>query len=138
MPPITNIGTVTKIKKNKVVVKIEAKSSCAHCEIKDSCYMQNCNAKMIEVYTDKAKGFSIGEKVTVYMDNSAAWKTVFFAYILPLILVLVTLVTGILWGNEEIVAAIYSLLILIPYYLILYISKVWIRDKIKFGIEKME
>ena len=138
MSQISNQGTIVKLKKQKVIVKIEAKSACGHCNIKDSCYIQTCQNKVIEIRTNQASNYKIGETVNVFIDESSAWKAIFCAYILPLILVLTTIITGICWGTDEIVSAIYGILILIPYYLILYISKTYIRDKIKFGIEKIQ
>ena len=133
MAQITNIGIVIRIKTRKVIVQIEPQPSC-----KQDGYPQDCVPQIIEIHTDKAKTFALGEKVTVYMDNPQPWKTVFYIIILPLLLILSTVLANILWGMHAITAILYGFLALIPYYLVLYLYKVWIRDKIKFGLKKME
>lgn len=138
MSQISNQATVIKVKGNIVVAEVESKSACLGCSVQKSCYIKSCASRIIEIPCDHASTFVPGETVTVYMEQSCAWKAVIYAYILPLLLVITTIVTSILWGMEDIVAALYGLMVLIPYYLILYISKVWIKRRINFSIVKGE
>lgn len=73
--------------------------------------------------TNKADSFHIGQAVTVSMDSRLAWIAVFFGYIFPLILVIGTLMISLQLSAGETTAAIASLAVLPPYYLLLALFK---------------
>lgn len=80
--------------------------------------------------------YHVGQNVMVTIDEKKGWIAVAFGYIIPLILVLITLFTTNLITNDETAAGIYSLMILIPYYLILMLFKKSFTKRFDFRIKE--
>jgi sigma-E factor negative regulatory protein RseC len=124
---ITHPGVINKVEGSKVYVKILAQSACSSCHAKGMCSVAEMEEKIVEVFNFDKRTFSTGEQVTVYMKKTLGNKAVMWAYILPFILVLATLLTMIsLTGNEGL-AGILAFLVLVPYYLTLYL----LRDRMQ-------
>lgn len=71
----------------------------------------------------------------VVIAENRGWIAVFFAYILPLLLVLSTLVITLIFTASETSAAIYSLAVLIPYYLVLMLFRRSFARRFSFKIK---
>ena len=120
---VTHSGTVSEITPKEVSVTIRSSSACLHCQLQKSCTMADCRLKTVRVTTDKADSYHLGQAVTVSMDSRLAWIAVFWGYIFPLILVLGTLMISLQLSAGETTAAIASLAVLPPYYLLLALFK---------------
>ncbi len=76
-----------------------------------------------------------GDSVTVLMKQSMGYSALFLGYILPVILVLVTLAIMISMDAGELAAGLLSLSVLIPYYLILFLLKKRINEIFTFTLK---
>ena len=82
----------------------------------------------------KNKGFNnfkIGEDVLVEIDEKQALKSIFLAYAVPLVLMILTIIIAINYQQNEIIGGICGIIVLIPYYFGLFLAK----DKLKSGFE---
>ena len=122
-PEITHPGTIQHIKGNMIHVRIMAQSACASCHVKGSCTVADMSDKIIEVFEPKPGKYTVGEEVTVAMKQSLGNMAVFFAYFLPFILVLTTLIAVLSYSGNELLAGLISIAILVPYYTGLYLLK---------------
>ena len=120
---ITHAGIVQQIEGNKIHVRIVVQSACATCHAKGSCTVADMSDKLIEVFDAKPGRYTIGEEVTVAMKQSLGNMAVFFAYFLPFILVLATLIAVLAFSGNELMAGLISLTVLVPYYIVLYLLK---------------
>ncbi len=123
---ISHIGTIKSINNHQFIVKITSQTACASCHAKGSCSSSEQEEKEIEI--DRMGGdFKIGEVVQVITTTSQGYTAVVMAYLIPLILLVVTLLMLLSFQAGEAIAATGALAILLPYYWLLY----HFRDKIK-------
>ena len=86
MTIFTREGTVSRILPHRVEVTVISVSACLHCRLKENCTVSDCRSRNILVETDNPQRYEPGSRVTVLMDSRLGWWSVFYAYILPLIL----------------------------------------------------
>lgn len=133
MEKISHIGIVEDIKGQAVQVRIQQASACDLCHAKSICSSADTKEKIVEVRAAEGS-VSIGDKVMVEGAASMGMKAVFLAYVLPLVLLILVMVlclTLIAPGNE-VLAALVSLGILLPYAFLLYLLKDKLSKKIPF------
>ncbi|MDP3312144.1 SoxR reducing system RseC family protein [Lutibacter sp.] len=119
--PIIHKGIVSKIDTNYVKVSFIGNVNCEGCKAQAGCGVADAEVKEIEVYNID-KTFFLNEEVSILMSKNMGLKAVFWAYILPFILLVLVLILSSLFVSE-LAAFLFSILILIPYYLTLYVLK---------------
>lgn len=138
MEKISHIGIVEDIKGQAVQVRIQQASACDLCHAKSICSSADTKEKIVEVRAAEGS-VSIGDKVMVEGAASMGMKAVFLAYVLPLVLLILVMVlclTLIAPGNE-VLAALVSLGILLPYAFLLYLLKDKLSKKFRFEIRSL-
>ncbi|MFA6402182.1 MAG: SoxR reducing system RseC family protein [Salinivirgaceae bacterium] len=131
---ISHQGLVESVNNGIVKVTITSVSACASCHAQGACSASDIQNKVVEA-TDYKKKVKPGDWVTVVTKESMGLKAVFFAYILPFILVLLSLIIGHIYSINESASGLISLSILIPYYSILYLFKNILKKSFIFEIE---
>lgn len=132
---ITRTGVVQSIEDRKVVVKIARSGACSSCQAKGSCTSFDSGEMMIMVDRMDAGEVSPGQAVSVEMQSSAGNRAVFYGYILPCLLVVITLVLAVNFTSDG-VAGLISLGILLPYYTALYLFRDKLGKKFRFTINQ--
>lgn len=133
---INHEGIVTSTGNGKVSVRITQAATCATCKIAGHCNASEQQEKTIEVYTDDAQRYQVGENVKVSTDAHTGHRAVWLGYGIPLVLMVVTLFLVRLISGSDGAAALSSIAILIPYYLLLYLFRGRIAQKVKFYIDR--
>lgn len=124
---IRHNGIVKKIDDAFFYVSIVSQSACASCHAKGACNVTDLNEEIVEIPRKSSMDQKVGDRVQVVMKKSLGTRAVLLGYIYPFLLVLVTLIiVSSITGNEG-VAGLFSLGILLPYYLVLY----WKRNRLK-------
>jgi sigma-E factor negative regulatory protein RseC len=131
---IEHIGVISEIRSNLILVDLSVQSACAACHAKGVC--GEGEQKTIEVRTDK-NFFNVGEKVNVIMRQSLGMKALFLGYLMPFIVVVSTLFTLMMLGVSEGISGLLSIVLLGPYYYVLYLLKDKIKREFNFDIEKI-
>lgn len=127
-------GVISKIRNNVVTVSLKGNISCEACNIKSACGISDSNSKEVEVYYPD-KGFKIHEDVIVILKKDLGLKAIFWAYVLPfLLLITILLVASTL--VPEWLAGLLSVSFLIPYYSILYMFRNKFKKIFKISILK--
>lgn len=129
-------GNVVAVANNSVQVKIYSASSCSGCHLKGACTSADVQEKYIDVTVEKGANYQLGEEVWVSCSNQQGFYALFWAYILPLILVLVALFTTYTLNQNELYAGGMSLAILPPYYIFLFIKKKYFKRQLNIKIKK--
>jgi len=124
---ICHQGIVVKCEDDCVFVQIEAVSACAACKAKSMCNLTEVQDKIIEVGTKEPLKYKPGDQVVVQMKRSMGARALWLGYLLPFAVVMISLFLFSHLTGSELQAGLISLLLLIPYYLILYTM----RDKLK-------
>lgn len=134
---IQHEGIVKSVSAQTVEVLIVSNSACSGCHAKGACGMAGMKQKTIMV-PNSGEDIKVGDNVTVYASLGNAFYSVCLAYVIPSFLIIATIFFVGNSGCSELVAALSSLLLLIAYFLVLYLSKNKISKKIKFTIAKKE
>ena len=133
---VEHTGRIESIDGNKINVSILSMSGCASCQVKGACSISDMKEKSVEVY-DFSNQYTKGEQVNVILKQSLGFRALFLGYVLPFILVLFILIILTIITNNEAVSGIGSLLVLVPYYIILFVLKDRIKKKFAFTINKI-
>lgn len=126
---ILHDGIIERIEGKRIFVRISNKTACSSCHIKDTCGILDKKDKIIEVFNTETSHV-VGEKVQVSVSQSLGFFAILLAYIVPFILILITLLTGLFFIKRESIAGILSILILVPYYLVLYLVRDYLKKKV--------
>lgn len=134
---IEHEGIIEKINDNQVTVRILQQSACSACHAKGVCMAADSKEKLVEV-VDFSGRFRENERVIIEGKESMGYKAVFWAFVLPLVILILTLILTLsLWNFSETEAAISAITALIPYYLILYFLRKKMANSFQFNIKKM-
>lgn len=121
-----------------MLVKILSKSACSTCHAKGACSVADIEEKIVEVDRDKTMHWAPGDQVMVRMDESMGWKAVVAGYVAPLILLVGSIIIFLSVLHHEGLAALLSLLMLVPYYLVLYLFRNRLKKEFRFKVESGE
>ncbi len=134
---INHIGTIKSINNQHLIVKIVSQSACTSCHAKGACSSSEQKEKEIELeYSGNI--FSIGEEVLVIATLAQGYRALLFAYVLPLILLVSSLILLSSVSKDEATAALGSLLLLVPYYWILYHCRHKLKNSFHFMVQKQQ
>jgi sigma-E factor negative regulatory protein RseC len=131
---ISHPGVISNIEGSKAEVTIQVNSGCASCEIKGSCSISDSVAKIIEVDLENAEMYSKGQLVSVEMKQSQGSWAVIFGYLLPFVVLVLSLVIFISLGFDQGVSGLLSIGMIIPYYLVLYLLRDFFKKKFSYRL----
>ncbi|MFW5830618.1 MAG: SoxR reducing system RseC family protein [Prolixibacteraceae bacterium] len=126
---------VKEVTGSSMTVTIINESACSTCHAKGACSMSEFQEKEIEI-SHFNRQYSPGEEVTVIFQESQGFKALFYGYILPFLLVMITLIGMFSLSNNEIASGLLALGVLIPYYTTLYYFRHYLKKIFNFEIEE--
>ena len=127
-------GTVTAVRRDAVDVEIMTTSACASCEAHSKCGFAEGKNKTVTVPVDDPVSFSIGQRVTVNIDESRGMTAVWIAYVLPALLMLSAIIGLALAKAPEWLLAVASLAVLGLYVAALYLLRTRISSRFTLTI----
>ena len=125
-------GVVSHIQGRSIIVSLDQNVHCESCSAKGACGVSDSASKEVEVINPDGK-FKLNDPVKVTLRKNLGQKAIFWAYIFPFILMLLTLVISSLF-LEEWIAGLLSLLILVPYYAMVYANKNYFQKTFRISI----
>jgi sigma-E factor negative regulatory protein RseC len=132
---IEHPGVVERIDGKKIWVSIMPQSACGNCHSKSYCGMAEMAEKIVEVASqDYEKTYKVGQKVTVQLRKSLGYKALLLGYLIPFMIILLTLIIILAITNSELLSALTSISLVVPYYYILYLNREKIRASFRFFI----
>lgn len=131
---IKHQGVVKSINGSHVSVRIIQTSACSSCSAKGHCASAESKEKVIDV-TAPHNTYQIGDEVLIEGATSMGMKAVLLAFLLPFLLLVVSLFLWMGMLNNELLAALFSLATLLPYYLILWLNKSRLSRELTFTIK---
>ena len=131
---IKHSGVIDSISNRCVKVRILQSSACSGCKVASHCNASEIKEKLVEVPAFHSNSFHVGDHVTIVADASVGFKASIYGYILPLLLMVVTLIIVLQATQSEVAAALSALGILFPYYLGLYLMRNQLKRKLTFEI----
>jgi sigma-E factor negative regulatory protein RseC len=132
---IIHPGIIESINEDKVFVKILSKSACISCHAKEICTISDVEEKIIEAGNDPGSHWKPGDEVMVSMKESLGTKAVIIGYVLPLAVLLISIIVFLSFLKHEGLAALLSILMLVPYYFVLYLFRKRLKKEFTFRIQ---
>lgn len=114
---LEHMGLVTDCNNGRLKISLVG-YGCSACH-KSLCMLGDSKAKVVEIPWRNTR-FLAGEEVLVRINPSSGYKAVFLLYLLPFLLMLVSIIVMQNLGYHESIAGVTSLLILVPYFLVVY------------------
>lgn len=133
---IKHAGVVDGVEGECVRVRILQSSACSACKVAAHCNASETKEKIIDVMDADASRYQKGDQVMVVADTAVGFRASLYGYLLPLILMVVTLVGVLAATHSEGLAALSALGILIPYYVLLFLMRNKLRNRLSFTLER--
>ena len=133
---INHNGIIEKIDGDTAYVRIIQQSACSGCHAQSMCAASESKVKIIEVPDNSGK-FTVNENVLLCGRSSLGLQAVLLAFILPLLIVVAAIVTGTSMQWEETTSGLTGLLLLVPYYCILYFFRDKLKRRVIFTLKKL-
>lgn len=128
-------GIVTKTEMKSAEVKILQASACASCNSKGLCSVAEMEEKIVEIKSHNIKDLKVGDRVTLSLKRAQGNKAVLYAYFIPFLLVVGTIILAIWLFKDEGVAALSAIGITVLYYFILYLFRDSFGEKFQISIK---
>ena len=129
---IRHEGVVNSIDGQRVTVRILQISACSGCQASRICRAADSKEKLVEVDMSDAERLSVGQNVTVVASERMGMAAVLLAFGLPLLLS--ALIAAMRMTGSEKTAAVASIGILVPYYIVLFLCRSRIKKDFGFRI----
>lgn len=133
---ISHSGIIESIHEGCVQVRILQTSACAACKVAGHCNASESKEKIIDVMNVRdISQLKVGDSVVVSASRDVANKALLLSFGVPFLILVSVLLITLKLISEEGIAALVSLLALVPYYVALYFLRDRIQQKIAFSIE---
>jgi sigma-E factor negative regulatory protein RseC len=132
---ISHEGIVESVNGASIEIAITPSGSCAGCQAAKSCNVTGSEKKIISLNSNYP--VTPGERVIVSMETSQGFSALVLGYLMPLMIVIITLVALSLLSVEELIAGVVSVGILLPYYMILYLARKAIGKRYSFKLKTL-
>jgi len=132
---IEHNGKITQIDGCKIQVQIIQVSACSSCHAKGACSASDMDEKIIEAESFDST-LKIGDTVQLTGESSMGLFAVLIAFVIPFLLILLSLYVSGFYTTNEAISGTISLGILIPYFIILSFFNKKLKNKLKFSVQK--
>ena len=128
-------GSIEKISGSKAEVKILQQSACGSCHAKSLCSLSDMKEKVVVVSIPLHLKVSEGDLVTIVIERSIGMKAILYAYLLPFILLMATLIIFWTLTANEALSGLMALAVLVPYYFVIYLFRNKMKNQFIFRIQ---
>lgn len=128
-------GVVAMVDGDHVQVRIAQMSACAACKVASACHASEMKMKTIDVMHCEGQ-HNVGDEVTVVVSTDTAGRALMLGFGYPLLMMLAVLCVMQCLGISEGVTALLMLTALIPYYIIIWLMRGRLANKLTFRIEE--
>lgn len=133
---VVHHGEIIRIEGTTVQVRVLQASACSTCAAAQLCKSSESKEKVMTVNAADADRYAVGDKVVLRIDVRHGLQAAFLAYVVPLILIVAELAGVRMLGGSDGLAAMGCLLILAPYYGMLYALRDRISKKFEIRLTK--
>lgn len=140
MNTVEHKGVIVKIDGEKIKVRIESLSMCAHCSAQKSCgtmLSTDSKEKDIDVVSKTPDKYKLGEEVTVCMEQRLGRKAVVLGFVYPFLVLVVPIIVLKLFvfPSNDAICVLIAFALMALYYLGLYLKKDKIEKKFSFFLK---
>ncbi len=132
---IEHSGVVREINGTDVKVEIIQMSACSSCHANGACSAADKDEKIIDAVNENLS-LKVGDPVIITGENSTGLLAVLIAFVIPFILILLSLIITGKFTQNEITSGLISLSILVPYFIIVSMFNKKLKKKFTFYISE--
>ena len=136
MIPIEHQAVVTKVSDGELTVCVPRQSACGTCPAAGLCGMKESKEQTFSIAVTDSSAYNRGDSVIVTLNPRLGWISVLFCYAFPLLLMLLALFSCQYFGQNEIFSGITAIIVLIPYYFLLFLGRNYFKKKFTFKITR--
>ncbi|MBP5741790.1 MAG: SoxR reducing system RseC family protein [Bacteroidales bacterium] len=133
---ISHIGRIKTVGPEFTTVEIISESACSACHAAGLCTAAEAVKKDVTVPTDLRAGFTPGETVSVNLRKSMGTKAVVLAYVVPLFILLILVVSLSFTNIHELVVGTIALVGIGLWYLVIYMLRGRLSSEYLFYIDR--
>lgn len=134
---ITHEGVVVGVEGQNVIVQFVQHSACSGCHAKALCSGGSSeSAERRVVANSYGESYCVGDKVNVIVASGLAWSAVVIAFVVPLILALVSLFAVVSLTDSEVTGVLSALAILCIYYLVVWTQRNKLERRVDFTLQR--
>ncbi|MBQ0020315.1 MAG: SoxR reducing system RseC family protein [Bacteroidales bacterium] len=133
---IRHQGTVENITGEIVKVRILQSSACSGCSAAKLCQSSESKEKIVDIRTSHSANYQIGDSVVVVGSLTQGLKATWWAYVLPLLMVIATVAGVYFAAGSDALAALAALTVLVVYYIIMYCMRSKFEARFQMQIEE--
>ena len=135
---IVHTGVIQTVGPSHLQVRItQQASACSSCLAKAHCNAADSRERCIDIHTDNASDYAVGETVRMTVGTSRGLEAVWWGFGLPLILTVAAVSIATLCSASEGVAALAALVTLASYGGWLYRHRKYMEQRFAFTVEKL-
>lgn len=131
---IEHTGVVESVEDGHIFVRLLQPSACGDCSVAHLCKNGEKSEKLIDVNDATCTDVKVGDKVVISGSVEQRFSAILWAYVLPTVLLFATLILTQYLIGSDLVSAISSLAVLVPYYILLYVMRKRFSRKFSFKI----
>lgn len=132
---ISHSGIVESVSGGCVKVRILQISACAACKVAGYCHASESKEKIVEVRSSDSAQYKPGQEVVVCASKDVAGRALLLGFGWPFLILVGVLIASLYLFHDEGLAVLCALLALVPYYLVLYLCRDRIGQKLSFRLE---
>ena len=133
---VSHKGKVVSMTPQVTTVSILQHSACGECHAAGLCSMAELAEKTVQVPTDPYAGYGVGDEVEVILKASMGMKAVWFAYCIPLVVLLAVILGLMGLGVAEVPAGFAGIGAVAVYYLLLWLFRGKLKNEYIFTIKR--
>ncbi len=131
-------GIVREISPDGIKVGIIRQEACDTCRLQAYCHPVSSREQILEIKCENAQKWHQGDKVELSLSEKTLLKSVFWSYILPLLLLVGGIFAAVKFGLNETQSGISGIIVLIMYYFGLFLSNGFFADRINYEIKSID
>ena len=131
---IKHLGKVERVTTGIVTVRILQASACSGCSAAKLCQSSETKEKFVDVRTDNFQQYEVGQNVMIEGSVKQGLHATLWAYVVPLMLVVLVVLIAVCAGVNDALAALCSLGVLVIYYIIMYTMRSRFERKFAFQL----
>jgi sigma-E factor negative regulatory protein RseC len=127
-------GIISEIHSDYTIASIVSSSACGSCHAKGACGLSETTEKLVKVPA-VYPGLKAGDRVRVVLQRAQGLRAVFYAYVMPLIVFILTVSILLTITSNEIISALFAFFVTALYYLVLFTFRNRIEKTFVFTIK---
>lgn len=135
MEEVRHQGRIIDITPYITKVEIVRSSACSACHAKELCGFSESEKKIVDVATSGFAPHQIGDEVTVCMKRSMGMKAVWIAYVIPLIILMVSVLVMSVLGCSELAMGLGAIAAVALYYVVILCLRSKLSNEFIFYIK---